>query len=433
MSPAGEKNRSGRVTYNPPGVPALSVARKRIVALGFVLAAGIGGWYYANRGPRPIEVQVAKVERQDLQAKVSANGKVQAQKKVDISATVPGQVTRIAVEEGDAVRKGQFLLQIDPVNTRAAAKSAEASILALRREAEAARASLVLARADFERARSNFDAGIIPAADLERARTALATGEAALLAAERRVDQASAAHEGAAYELQRTTVRAPMDGIVTAKRVEEGEVAVVGVLNQPGTVLLQISDMSVVETEMEVDETSIPSVKLDQDALVRIDAYPNRTFPGVVTEVGSSPIVRSGSNAASEAIKFKVKIELRDPPPGVKPGLSVQADILTGFRAQALVIPIQALVVRDIERKPGEPIAPGAPREEEGVYLLEAGKARFQRIVTGLLGELSLEVLEGLAGGETVISGPFRALRTLRPGDRVAIEKPERGGSAAEG
>ncbi|HLA79763.1 MAG TPA: efflux RND transporter periplasmic adaptor subunit, partial [Vicinamibacteria bacterium] len=243
--------------------------------------------------------------------------------------------------------------------------------------------------------------------------------------AERRVEQARATLEGAQDALAKTTVRAPMDGIVTAKRVEEGEVAVVGVLNQAGTVLLTISDMSVVETEMEVDETSIPSVKVGQEALIHIDAYPNRTFGGVVTEVGGSPIIKTGSQ--TEAIKFKVKVQIKDPPPDIKPGLSVQADILTGFRAQALVVPIQALVVRDLERKPGEARRPGEPRDQEGVYFMEGGKARFQPLKTGLLGELNLEAMSGLKGGETIITGPFKALRTLKPGDAVRVEKKKEG------
>lgn len=405
--------------------------RKRLwIGAVVLLALAGGGWHWKNRGPKPTEVQVAKVGREDLQAKVSANGKVQAQRKVDISATVAGQVTRIAVKEGDAVKKGQFLLQIDSANPTATAKSVQASIQALQREVESARASHAQARADFERADKNFKAGILPEADFERARTALTTSQAAEKAAERRVEQAQATHEGAAYELSKTTVRAPMDGIVTAKRVEEGEVAVIGVLNQPGTVLLQISDMSIVETEMEVDETSIPSVKLGQEALIRIDAYPNRTFNGVVTEVGSSPIVKATANA-NDAIKFKVKVQIQDPPEGIKPGLSVQADILTGFRGQTLVVPIQALVVRDIERKPGEAQKPGAPRDEEGVYLMADGKAQFQKLTTGLLGELSLEVVDGLKGGETVITGPFRSLRSLKPGDPVKLEEKKQDGPAA--
>jgi len=329
-----------------------------------------------------------------------------------------------AVKEGDVVKKGQFLLQIDAANPRAAARSKKYSMQALHEEVESARTTLAQARVDLGRVEQNYKAGIVPAADLDRARTAVRTGEAAVQMAERRVSQAAATLEGACDTLAKTTIRSPMDGIVTARRVEEGEVAVIGVQNSPGTVLLTISDMSVVEAELEVDETSIPTVKLGQDAEVRLDAYPNQTFRGVVTEVGSSPLVA----AANQAIKFKVKVRLEDPPAGVKPGLSARADILTGFRGNALAVPLQALVVRDIDVKPGEPAPPAdAPREQEGVYLMEGGKVRFQPVKTGLIGDLSIEVLSGLKGGETVITGPFKSLRTLNPGDAVTLEKPKKG------
>jgi HlyD family secretion protein len=393
--------------------------RRWLWILIVVAALAGGGWAAAHRGPAPTEVQVAVVVREDLQAKVSANGKIQAQKKVDLSATIPGQVTHLAFKEGDPVKQGQFLLQIDPANPRATAESTEASVQGLLRDAESARANLEQARADFRRADENHRAKIVPDADFERSRTALTTAIGAAQAADQHVQQARATLVGAKDALSKTTVRAPIDGIVTAKRVEEGEVAVVGVLNQPGTVLLTISDMSVVEAEMEVDETSIPNVALSQTAVVRIDAYPNRTFAGSVTDVGNSPIVKTGTQ--SEAIKFKVKVQLKDPPADIKPGLSVQADIFTGFRAQALVVPIQALVVREVERRPHG--AAGDPRDEEGVYLLEGGKARFQPIQTGLLGALDLEVRSGLKGGETIITGPFKALRTLKPGDPAKIEQ----------
>jgi HlyD family secretion protein len=395
--------------------------RKRWWLLAVVPLAG-GGWYATHRGPKPSPVQTATVGREDLQAKVTANGKVQAQRKVDISATIAGQVTHLAVKEGDRVKKGQFLLQIDAANPRAAARSSEAFMQALLRDLDSAKASLGQARLDFRRAEENHRANIIANADLDHARTGLATAEAAVQGAEQRVDQARATLEGAKDTLSKTTVLAPIDGIVTAKRVEEGEVAVVGVLNQPGTVLVTVSDMSVVETEMEVDETSIPTVALGQEARIRIDAYPNQTFNGAVTEVGSSPIVKATGQTPNEAIKFKVKIQIKNPPEGIKPGLSVQADILTGFRGQALVVPLQALVLKEIERKPGEAPAPGAKREEEGIYLMDGTKARFQAIKTGLLGELSVEVLEGLKGGETLITGPFKALRTLKPGEAVELE-----------
>lgn len=393
-----------------------------LIVVGVLGVVGVGvGVAMSRRGPKPTMVQVATVSRADLQSKVTANGKVQAQKKVDISATIAGQITRLAVKEGDRVRKGQLLLQIDAVNPRAAARSTEAGVLALMRDLDSALARLEQAKDDFKRTEENYKALVVPEADYRRAQTNLTSAGATVQAAQGRIDQAKATSEGARDTLAKTTVLSPMDGTITAKRVEEGEVAVVGVLNQPGTVLLTVSDMSVVETEMEVDETSIPSVKVGQEARVRIDAYPNRNFEGVVTEVGHSPIINTGNQAV--AIKFKVKVQIKDPPPDIKPGLSVQADILTGFRAQALVIPIQALVVRDIELKPGETPKPGAPRDEEGVYLIENDKARFQKLKTGLLGELSLEVIEGLKGGETLINGPFKVLREIKPGDLVKVEK----------
>lgn len=396
---------------------------KILIGAGVVVAAA-GGFAFSRRGPKPTEVEVATVGREDLQAKVSANGKVQAKKKVDISATIPGQIVHLAVKEGDRVTKDQFLLQIDATNPRATAQSTEFSMQALREEQDSARATLEQARSDLRRAEENFASRIIPESEIQRARTAVATAEAAARATDRRVLQARATLQGARDTLSKTTVRSPIDGVVTAKRIEEGEVAVIGIQNSPGTVLLTISDMATVETELEVDETSIPSVKLGQQARVRVDAYPNRTFTGEVTEVGGSPIL-APTGSANTAIRFLVKVQIKDPPPDIKPGLSVQADILTGFREKALVIPIQALVVRDREKKPGDAVS-GTPRDEEGVFLMEGAKARFQPIQTGLLGELSLEVSSGLKGGETLIVGPFKALRALKPGDPVKLEKPKK-------
>jgi HlyD family secretion protein len=399
--------------------------KTKILIAGTILALSGAGFAVARRGPKPTEVEIATVGREDLQAKVTANGKVQARKKVDISATIPGQITHLAVKEGDAVRKGQFLLQIDATNPRASARSSEFSMQALREDQQSARANLEQARADLKRAEDNYASRIISEADVQRARTAVATAQGASDAASRRIEQAGATLEGARDTLAKTTVRSPIDGVVTAKRVEEGEVAVIGIQNSPGTVLLQVSDMSSVETELEVDETSVPSLALGQEARIRIDAYPNQTFKGEVTEVGGSPILPA-AGANQNAIKFLVKVLIKDPPSGVKPGLSVQADILTGFRAQALVVPIQALVIRDREKKPGD-AATGTPKDEEGVFLLENGKARFQPLATGLLGELSLEVVSGLKGGETLIVGPFKSLRELKPDAAVKPEEKKKG------
>jgi HlyD family secretion protein len=398
--------------------------RKRIIwLLGIVVLAGLlVGSVLLRRGGDATQVEMAKVGREDIQAKVSANGKVQAERRVDVSTMVAGQITRLAVREGDRVSKGQFLLQIDQVNPRAMAQSNEFSMEALMHDLESSKANFELAKADFRRADGNHRAGILADADFEKARATMLSAQAAVEGAQRRADQARATLDASQDTLAKTTIRAPIDGVVTSRPVEEGEVAVIGIQNSPGTVLLTISDMATVEAEMEVDETAVPSVKLGQEAVVRIDAYPNQTFSGVVTEVGSSPI--SGTATGStDAIKFKVKVRIKNPPPSIKPGLSVQADILTGFRSQALVVPIQALVVRDVEHKPGVPLAPNAPHEEEGVYLVAGGKARFQPVRTGLMGDLSVEVRGGLHGGETLVTGPFRALRTLHPGDAVSEQK----------
>jgi HlyD family secretion protein len=173
---------------------------------------------------------------------------------------------------------------------------------------------------------------------------------------------------------------------------------------------------------MEVDEASIPMVKPGQPAQVRIDAYPNQVFAGVVTEVGGSPIVQTNTN---EAIKFKVKIQIQQPPATIKPGLSNQADIFTGSRSQVLAVPIQALVVQDLKPGPGQAMDPGAPREQEGVFVMAGGKARFRPVRTGLMGDLTVEVVSGLQGGETLIVGPFKALRELKGGEPVRVEKPK--------
>ena len=279
--------------------------------LGAVLGLlALGGLLAARREPGP-PVQVEPARRQDILAKVSANGKIQAVKKVDITANAFGQVTRMLVQEGDAVKTGQLLLEIDPIRSVAAAQSLAAALRASSHDLEAARVKLAQARNDYGRAEANHNAGIISQSDFEQARTALQVAESAAQSAQQHMDQAKADLAGAADTVDKTRITSPMDGVVTGKHIELGETAVVGLQNQPGTVLLTVSDMSRMEAEMEVDEASIPTVRLGQAAQVRIDAYPNQVFEGVVTEVGGSPIVQANAN---EAIKFKVKVQIKQPP-----------------------------------------------------------------------------------------------------------------------
>ena len=399
--------------------------RKQWLILGGGLAVLlIAGVSIAGMQDKGLGVQIAKVGRESIQAKVSANGKVQAVTKADISANVMGRITRLAVKEGDRVTKGQFLLEIDPRSARASTDAMQAALQASQSDLTSATANLAQAKSDFERAKANRDAGIISAADFERSRTGLETTQAAQETSRRRADQARANVAQSHVGLGNSTITAPMDGVVTARRIELGETAVPGIQNSAGTVLVTISDMSKVEAEMEVDEASIPTVKLGQKAQIRIDAYPNQTFDGEVTEVGGSPILKLSAN---EAIKFKVKVWIKNPPLTIKPGLSTQADIFTGSRDNVVAIPIQSLVTREIKPKPGETLKPGAPRDEEGVWLFtKEGKTKFAPVKTGLMGDLNVEVTAGLKGEETVVTGPFRILRDLKGGEKVREEKTKR-------
>ena len=395
--------------------------RKKLwISLGALAVLLVGGVGIAGMQDKGLGVQVATVGRENLTAKVSANGKVQAVTKADISANVMGQVTRLAVKEGDRVTRGQFLMEIDPRSARANADAMQANLQAAQSDLISVTANLAQAKSDLARAKANREAGIIAAADFEKIRTAFETATATQETSRRRTEQAKANVAQSHVGLGNSTITAPMDGVVTARRIELGETAVPGIQNSAGTVLVTISDMSKVEAEMEVDEASIPSVKLGQEAQVRIDAYPNQTFKGQVTEVGGSPMLKLSSN---EATKFKVKVWIKDPPLTIKPGLSAQADIYTGSRDQALAIPFQSLVMREIKLKPGEVRQPGAAREEEGVFISEGGKAKFLAVKTGLMGDLSVEVSSGLKGGETLITGPNRILRDLKGGEKVRAEK----------
>src|SRR5712692_2847291 len=389
-----------------------------VVALLVVVLVTAG--FVSRRGKDVTAVTMSKVERMDLTSKVTANGRIDAKRKVDLSANVMGQIVNLAVREGDTVKKGTFLLQIDQKQLAASADSAAASLQALFSDRDAARANLGEAERNYQRAQTNYNAKIIPLADLERARTALDAAQANVSSAERRIDQARANVAAARDTLSKTTMLAPMDGIVTALPVEEGEVAVIGTMNNPGTKLLTIADMSVVEAVMEVDETDIPNVKVGQHANVTIDAYPNKTFSGLVTEVGSSPIVRNGGlgGSTTEAVNFEVKIQVENPPPGVRPGFSASADIITGTRTKVVAIPIQALIVRE---KPGS--GSGKPQEEEGVFLHQNGTAKFVPVKTGLSGDSSIEIVNGLRPGQQIITGPFKALRDINDGSKVKEQK----------
>jgi len=408
------------------------MSKKTKIIVGIAVVLGLGAilaFSLSGRDRNLPKVTTAKVEKVDLVAKVTANGKIQARRKVDLSALVMGQIVNLAVTEGDHVRKGQLLLQIDKAQLAAAAQGREASLSAMRHDLDAARANAEQAKHDYDRAKGNFDANILSEAEYQKAKSTLDSAVATLAATEQRMNSALADLVGSRDSLSKTTVTAPIDGIVTALPVKEGEVTVIGTMNNAGTQLLTISDMAEVEAVMMVDETSVPQVKIGQTATLSIDAYPGQKFQGVVTEVGSSPIPKNDPDLqaltqGSEAINFKVKIRVQNPPDTIRPGFSVTAEIVTGRKEGATAIPIQALVVRDVPKKDGKsgPVT-GRPETEEGVYVIKDGKLQFVKVQSGLAGELMIEVKSGPTVGQQIVTGPFKVLRQVKEGDKVAIEK----------
>jgi len=410
--------------------------RQRLIwiILASVLVLGAGAAVSRNWN-KATAVLTARVATQDIVSKVTANGKIQAENKVEMSALVQGQVVNLAVREGDKVKKGDFLLQID--RNRAAAEEAgsSAALKASLSDRDSAKENVAQAQRDFDRARRNYEARITSEADFQRAQSGLETARSAFEAAQNRVDQMRAGLSANRDTLSKTTVRAPIDGVVTTLRVKAGEVTVIGTMNNPGTQLLTVSDMSTVEAVLMVDETDTPTVQVGQKALLNIDAYPGRTFDGLVTEVGNSPILKDdpdlqGLTTTSDAINFKVKVKVQAPPPSTRPGFSVTADIITDVKQKVAAVPLAAVIVRDSPR--GEKNEAGKLKTEQGVYALRDGKAVFASIKTGITGELMVEVVSGVPAGEEIVTGPFKALREIKDGDRVK-KMSEKEKKAAEG
>ena len=408
------------------------------VAIGVAVALVLALVVYASirsRDKSLVRVTTAKVAKAPLVATVNCNGRVQAKTKVDISSQVMGQIVTLAVVEGEHVKKGDLLLQIDKVQYDAGAQATQAGLDALFAQREADKFTREQAERDLDRTKKNFEAHIESEQNLQKAQLALDSGLANERADERRIDQARANLLANKDSLKKTTITAPIDGIVTAKPVEAGENAIVGTMNNAGTVLLTVSDMSIVEGEMEVDETDIPHVKVGQKAKLAFDAYPDKKFDGVVTEIGGSPITKSALGTDSSAVNFIVKVQVESPPSDIRPGFSVSGKIETDRRAAALAIPIPALVVADpasLERPKGRkptpvptPTAAAAEKKKdvEGVFVVKKdGTVDFRPIKTGISADLQTEVIEGLADGEEIVTGPFKALRSLKIGDRVKVD-----------
>ena len=440
----------------------MSTRIKAAIGIGVVAILAVVIWAsIARKDKNTVRVTTAKVGKVPLVSTVACNGRVRAKTKVDISSQVMGQIVTLAVVEGDHVKKGDLLLQIDKAQYDANAQATQAGLDALFAQREADRFAREQAERDLDRTKKNFKASIESEQNLQKAQLMLDSAKANENADERRIEQARANLMGNKDSLRKTTLTSPIDGVVTAKPVEQGENAIVGTMNNPGTVLLTVSDMSIVEGEMEVDETDVPHVKLGQKATLTFDAYPDKKFEGKVTEIGGSPITKSALRTDSSAVNFKVKVQVANPPGNIRPGFSVSGKIETDRREAALAIPIPALVVADpasLERpKPGKkddkPAAgaaastaaaapPAAPatvgsaekkKDVEGVFVVtKAGTVEFRKIKTGINADLQTEVVEGLADGDEIVTGPFKALRQLKIGDRVKIDNSAPAADAAK-
>jgi len=387
-----------------------------LIAAGIILIALIIFFNFKSQREKAIKVTVEKVTRQDLTSKVSASGEVKPKKSVNISAHIPGRIIIIGVQEGQRVKIGDFLLKLESTQYEANADRDRARIQSSK--ADLIRAEAILRKDElyYERYKKLFEEDLISSEQLEAARAQYDVSKAQHEAILFQIKQAEASLQSTLDNLQKTVYNSPIDGIITSLRVEEGEVALVGTMNNPGTVLMTIADLSVMEVEVEVDETDVVGLKIGQLSEVRVDAFPNKTIKGKVTEIGSSALLKLTSSEESK--DFKVVITLENPPENLKPGLSASADIITAEKKDVLAIPISALVLREKEAEDPEK----KEKQEEGVYLIEETRAKFSPVQKGIIGELMLEIISGLEEGQKIVIGPYSALRQLKDD---MLTKPE--------
>ena len=444
------------------------MSRKNVliaVAVVLVGAALVAANLYFKRD-KGLTVTTDVVKMRDLEAVVSASGKIQPKRLVNISAETPGRVVDLAVNEGDRVKKGQFLLQIDPNLLRsrvagnvASLEASEGALLQARQSVETARVQVEQAQQNLTRQRNLWSQQLTTREALEKAENDLRSAQSALQEREKqvgaqssRISQERAALDSSRYDLTKVRMESPIDGIVTRRNIQQGETAVIGTMNNPGTVMLQLADMSVIQAEVEVDETNIPHVQIDQKAKITIDAIPDKSFRGHVTEIGNSPIQAAANTGttSTQATNFKVVVVLDEPVPEVRPGFTATADITTATRKSVVAVPIPAVAVRELvydangqivreprtdkrKRAPVEPVAaaaelkPGQTRKEvEGVFLVRNGRAEFLPIKMGIAGDKYFEILDGLKNGDQVITGPYNSVRTMADGDLVKVDNEQK-------
>jgi HlyD family secretion protein len=404
------------------------MSRKKWIIGGLVgiVVVVVGAKALGGRGGDGVAVRLEPVAARDLVSTVTASGKIKPQTAVDVSADITGRIIELRVKEGDWVRKGDLLLRIEPSLYEAAVARAEAALASAQASAVQAEASREQAERAAQRARElrEQNPNLISDEALEQAETQFRVAAAVALSADRQVDQARAGLQEARDQLAKTVLRAPMDGQVTRVAVEEGEVAVPGTFSRETGLLATVSDMSVIQVNVQVDETDVVRLHLGDSADVTIDAFPDTTFSGRVTKISQSSVTISAtaSAQADRAVDYNVEVTLDNPPPDVRPDLSATAKVVTATRDSVLSIPIIALTVREhtpisTENAPADTTRKS--KETEGVFVVLNGVAQFRPVKVGIAGEEHFEVLEGVAAGDTIVAGPYQAIRDLADSAKV--------------
>jgi HlyD family secretion protein len=409
------------------------MTRKKKILIGGGALVGLAIVVGALRagGNDAVTVRTEQVGRRDLVARVSATGHIEPKTQVDISADVSGRIVELTVEEGDDVKEGELLLVIDDARFRASLQRAQASLAdAQAREAQA-RGNADQSIRDFERIRELKSRlpEMVTDSEFEVARTQSEVQSALLESSRHNVEMARAGVREADDQLSKTVIRAPMSGRVTRLNVERGETAVVGTMNNPGSLLLTVADLSVMEAVIEVDETDVPEIAVGDSVSVRIDAFGDREFVGRVTTIGNSSLTPRAQLSSDQAIDFEVRVTLEGLDIDLRTDLSATADVITEVRPGALSIPIIALTLLDsdeFERLPnegagGHPARSGNRDGVEGVFVVEGDIARFRPVEVGIAGDSYFEVLSGLEEGTTIVSGSFQAIRELSDGDPITV------------
>ncbi|MDE2794410.1 MAG: efflux RND transporter periplasmic adaptor subunit [Gemmatimonadota bacterium] len=393
---------------------------KIMIAVVAVAALATAAYFSISQGrSNGEEVRAEIVERRNLTATVTASGNVRARRKVDISSDISARVTELLIDEGEDVEEGQVLLRLDRSRYEAAVNRSRANLMQTQAAVSQARANFVRAEREADRKESLWerDSLLVSRQEVENARTDLEVQQALFDAAEFGVSQARAALDEAQDQLSKTVILAPMAGRVTRLNVEEGETVIVGTMNNPGSLVLTVSDLSVMEVVLEVDETDVPEISLGDRAKVDLDAFPDLEFPGVVTEIGNSAI-RPPSQVAgtgqTPTIDFEVVVTLENPQAELRPDLSATAEVITETRSNQLSIPIIALTLREEEENGNDDADP-----IEGVFVITQGRAYFTPVEVGIAGQEYFEVVSGLSPGDSVVSGPYQVVRTLEEGAAV--------------